>query len=65
MTNREQHALDFLDIKPDHFEIKENGACFLNGEGKKVFLTAWQKRKQEMIRHRIAEKYAEQIEAMF
>lgn len=38
-------------IKPEHFEIKENEACFLNTEGRKVFLAAWQKRKQETIRH--------------
>lgn len=38
-------------IKPDHFNIKENGACFLNDEGKKIFLSSWQKRKQETIRH--------------
>lgn len=38
-------------IKPDHFDIKENGACFLNSDGKKLFLAAWQKRKQETIRH--------------
>lgn len=38
-------------IKPEHFDIKENGACFLNSDGKKIFLSAWQKRKQETIRH--------------
>ena len=38
-------------IKPGHFDIKENEACFLNEEGKKLFLTAWQKRKQEIIKH--------------
>lgn len=38
-------------IKPEHFAIRENGACFLNDEGKKVFLSSWQKRKQEAIQH--------------
>lgn len=38
-------------IKPEHFDIRENGACFLNDDGRKVFLAAWQKRKQELITH--------------
>ena len=38
-------------IKPEHFDFKENEACYLNTEGKKIFLSAWQKRKQETIRH--------------
>lgn len=33
------------------FNIKENGAVFFTDEGKKVFLTEWQKRKQETITH--------------
>ncbi len=33
------------------FDRKENGAYFLKDDARKVFLAAWQKRKQEMILH--------------
>ena len=38
-------------VLPHMFEIKENGSCFMNDEGKKAFFTAWQKKKQETIKH--------------
>ncbi len=46
-------------IKPEHFETKENGACFMNAEGKKLFLSSWQKRKHEMIHHPFLEEKLE------
>ena len=30
---------------------KENGAVVMNDEGRKVFLSAWQAKKQETIKH--------------
>lgn len=44
-------TVNLQSIKPDHFTIRENGACHMNDEGKKVFLASWQKKKQETIRH--------------
>ncbi len=38
-------------IKRDHFWQKENGAVILNDTGRKVFLNAWQERKQDGIKH--------------
>lgn len=38
-------------IQAKHFVQKENGAVLMTEEGRKVFLSAWQKRKQEMIQH--------------
>ncbi|WP_070329076.1 type I-C CRISPR-associated endonuclease Cas1c [Exiguobacterium aurantiacum] len=38
-------------IQAKHFVQKENGAVLMTEEGRKVFLSAWQKRKQEMIHH--------------
>ena len=38
-------------MKETHFIEKEDGAVLLNDAGRKVFLSAWQERKQEMIRH--------------
>lgn len=38
-------------IKEGHFIEKEDGAVLLNDAGRKVFLSAWQERKQEMIKH--------------
>lgn len=38
-------------IKQEHFIKKENGAVILNDEGRKIFLSAWQSRKQEVIEH--------------
>lgn len=37
--------------KESDFIQKENGAVVLNDSGRKVFLNAWQERKQEMITH--------------
>jgi len=36
---------------PKYFLQKENGAVFLNEDGRKMFLAAWQKKKQETITH--------------
>lgn len=38
-------------IQAKHFVQKENGAVLMTEEGRKVFLAAWQKKKQEMIQH--------------
>ncbi len=38
-------------IKSSQFEVRENGGVFLSESGRKTVLTAWQKRKQEMITH--------------
>ncbi|WEV76358.1 type I-C CRISPR-associated endonuclease Cas1c [Bifidobacterium sp. ESL0800] len=38
-------------IKPADFEERENGGIFLNDKGRKVVLTAWQKRKMEELTH--------------
>ena len=38
-------------IKKEHFIQKENGTVFLNDNGRRVFLSAWQERKQDMIKH--------------
>lgn len=38
-------------INKNHFIKKESGAVLMTEEGRKKFLTAWQKRKQETITH--------------
>lgn len=38
-------------IQPKHFVFKENDTCLLEDEGRKVFLKAWQERKQETMMH--------------
>mgnify|MGYP000703661449 FL=1 len=38
-------------MKESHFMEKEDGAVLLNDAGRKVFLSAWQERKQEMVKH--------------
>lgn len=38
-------------VNERHFVQKENGAVIMTEEGRKTFLSAWQKRKQEMITH--------------
>ena len=38
-------------INKSHFIRKENNAVFLDDNGRREFLTAWQKKKQEMITH--------------
>ena len=38
-------------VKADYFEQKPDGAVILNEKGRKEVLTAWQKRKNEVIRH--------------
>lgn len=38
-------------ISPDGFNIKENGAVLMDDETRKEVLTAWQKRKQDIIVH--------------
>lgn len=38
-------------VNAGFFEKKENGAVVLNERGRKEFLTAWQKRKSEEIKH--------------
>ena len=38
-------------IKKEHFIQKENGAVLFNENGRKLFLSAWQERKQDNIKH--------------
>ncbi len=38
-------------IRPEHFERQPGGAVWLTEEGRKLFLTAWQKRLAEPITH--------------
>lgn len=38
-------------IQAKHFHFKENETCLLDDEGRRVFLAAWQERKQETIQH--------------
>lgn len=38
-------------VTKKHLQIQENGAVCLTDEGRRAFLTAWQKRKQEVITH--------------
>lgn len=38
-------------IQAAHFEAQKDGAVLLNGDGRKVFFSAWQKRKKENITH--------------
>ncbi len=46
LINRQQ-------IKPDDFVDRPGGAIYLNDEGRKTFLAAYQKRKQEEVMHPI------------
>lgn len=38
-------------IKKENFIRKENGAVILDDSGRKLFLSAWQERKQDIIKH--------------
>ncbi|MGP1471559.1 MAG: type I-C CRISPR-associated endonuclease Cas1c [Schwartzia sp. (in: firmicutes)] len=38
-------------VKPEHFEVKENGAVWLNDSGRKLVLKEWQDKKRETITH--------------
>ena len=38
-------------IKKENFIQKENGAVILDDTGRKLFLSAWQERKQDIIKH--------------
>jgi len=38
-------------ISPKHFEKSELGACSFTEEGKRLFISAWQNRKKEIITH--------------
>lgn len=38
-------------IKGEHFERQQDGAVWLNDDGRKVFFKAWQERKKETIKH--------------
>jgi CRISP-associated protein Cas1 len=44
LINRQQ-------IKPEHFEHQEGGAVLLNEAGRRVVLSAWQRRKREEVNH--------------
>ena len=43
-------------INASAFERQENGAVLLNDKGRKIFLTDWQNRKKELIRHPFLEE---------
>lgn len=43
-------------VRNEHFETSENGAVSLNESGRKIFLAAYQKRKNEIIRHPFLEE---------
>ena len=38
-------------IAPQHFERREDGAVLLNEDGRKLFLSQWQARKREEVKH--------------
>lgn len=38
-------------VKPDGFSVRENGAVLMEEETRKLFLSQWQGKKQEMIKH--------------
>lgn len=38
-------------ISPNQFDLRENGAVFLNDAGRKAVLTTWQQHKREMLTH--------------
>ena len=38
-------------MKPEYFTKKENGAVIMTDQGRKTFLSAWQSKKQETIKH--------------
>ena len=40
-------------VTPQHFEPRPGGAVYLNEEGRRVVLTAYQERKRETVRHRL------------
>ena len=46
-------------ISADDFEKREDGAVILNEKGRKEVLTAWQKRKNEVIKHPFLEEKIE------
>lgn len=38
-------------VKPEDFTYKENGAVIMNDSARRIFLSQWQSKKQEMISH--------------
>jgi CRISPR-associated protein Cas1 len=38
-------------ITPEHFQKQESGAVWLNEQGRRKFLNAWQQKKQEELKH--------------
>ena len=38
-------------ITPAHFDLREDGAVLLNDDGRRAFITAWQNRKDDELRH--------------
>ncbi len=43
-------------VQPNHFERQKNGAVWLNPEGRKATLAAWQERKKETLMHPFLEE---------
>ena len=38
-------------IKPNMFTVRENGAVYLDDDGRRALIAAWQERKQKTITH--------------
>lgn len=52
-------AISTINIKglnAEHFERQEDGSVFLNKNGRKAILNAWQAKKKETLRHRTCRK---------
>ncbi|MCL2842376.1 MAG: type I-C CRISPR-associated endonuclease Cas1c [Oscillospiraceae bacterium] len=43
-------------VRPEHFELRENGAVLLTADGRKAVLAAWQERKREALTHPFLEE---------
>lgn len=43
-------------LRPEHFEVREGGGTLLNDTGRKLVLTAYQKRKREEVPHLLLDK---------
>lgn len=48
--------INLRQVKPEQFVMKESGAVLMNEELRKTILSAWQKRKQEVIVHPFTEE---------
>jgi CRISPR-associated protein Cas1 len=46
------NLLNRRQLRAEHFDIQPGGATYLSEEGRRLVLTAYQKRKEEEIKHR-------------